>query len=101
MSKQHTQATNSIQGAGYDQVDVQACTRRGIRLSNTPTAVDEATADINMYLIIGALRGFNAGMLALRDGKWPGDPPPPLGHDPQGNTIGILGIGGIGRHRKM
>jgi glyoxylate reductase len=36
-------------------------------------------------------------MMALREGKWRGSPPPPLGHDPQGKTLGILGMGGIGR----
>jgi glyoxylate reductase len=46
-------------GAGYDQVDVHACTARDIRVSNVPTAVDDATADVNMFLILGALRGFN------------------------------------------
>src|ERR1700760_561069 len=92
---------NVLSGAGYDQVDVQACTKRGIRVSNTPTAVDDATADINMYLILGALRGFNAGMLALRSHKWRGEPLPPLGHDPQGKTLGILGMGGIGRNLKQ
>jgi lactate dehydrogenase-like 2-hydroxyacid dehydrogenase len=63
--------------------------------------VDDATADINMYLILGALRGFNAGMLALRAHKWRGEPLPPLGHDPQGKTLGILGMGGIGRNLKQ
>jgi glyoxylate reductase len=79
---------------------VQACTARGIRVSNTPTAVDDATADINMFLILGVLRGFNYGMHALREGKWRGNPLPPLGHDPQGKTLGILGMGGIGRNLK-
>jgi lactate dehydrogenase-like 2-hydroxyacid dehydrogenase len=48
-----------ISGAGYDQIDVNACTARDIRVSNVPTAVDDATADTNMFLILGALRGFN------------------------------------------
>ncbi|KAF2667513.1 glyoxylate reductase [Microthyrium microscopicum] len=87
-------------GAGYDQVDIQACTARSIQVSNTPTAVDDATADVNMFLILGALRGFNAGMLALRQGDWRGRKLPPLGHDPQGKTLGILGMGGIGRNLK-
>ncbi|KAF2401384.1 glyoxylate reductase [Trichodelitschia bisporula] len=87
-------------GAGYDQIDVHACTERGIRVSNTPTAVDDATADANVFLILGALRGFNTSMFALREGKWRGHPPPPLGHDPQGKTLGILGMGGIGRNLK-
>lgn len=88
----------TISGAGYDQVDVHACTDRGIRVSNTPTAVDDATADVNMFLILGALRRFNTSMTALRGGNWRGHPPPPLGHDPEGKTLGILGMGGIGRN---
>lgn len=89
-------------GAGYDQIDVHACSARNppIRVSNVPTAVDDATADVNMFLILGALRNFNAGMHALRQGKWRGQPAPPLGHDPQGKTLGILGMGGIGRNLK-
>jgi lactate dehydrogenase-like 2-hydroxyacid dehydrogenase len=85
-------------GAGYDQVDVQACTARGIRVSNTPTAVDDATADIAIFLLLGALRNLAVGMAALRAGEWRGAPPPALGHDPQGKVLGILGMGGIGRN---
>ncbi|KAG9232056.1 D-isomer specific 2-hydroxyacid dehydrogenase [Amylocarpus encephaloides] len=85
-------------GAGYDQIDVHACTKHDIRVSNVPTAVDDATADTNMFLILGALRGFNTSILALRNGHWKGSPPPPLGHDPQGKVLGILGMGGIGRN---
>ncbi|PSN73114.1 glyoxylate reductase [Corynespora cassiicola Philippines] len=87
-------------GAGYDQVDVHVCTKRGIRVSNTPTAVDNSTADVNMFLILGALRRFNPSMKALREGNWRGHPPPPLGNDPEGKTLGILGMGGIGRNLK-
>jgi len=36
--------------------------------------------------------------MALRNGHWKGSPPPPLGHDPQGKVLGILGMGGIGRN---
>lgn len=89
-------------GAGYDQVDVQACSARNppIRVSNTPTAVDDATADVNMFLIIGALRNFNTGMVGLREGKWRGQPAPVLGHDPQHKVLGVLGMGGIGQNLK-
>lgn len=66
-----------------------------------PTAVDDATADVNMFLILGALRGFNKGMTGLRRGEWR-EPAAgaPLGHDPEGKTLGILGMGGIGRTLK-
>ncbi|KAK3902074.1 D-isomer specific 2-hydroxyacid dehydrogenase [Staphylotrichum tortipilum] len=85
-------------GAGYDQVDVQACTARCIRVSNTPTAVDDATADIAIFLMLGAMRNLGVGMAALRAGEWRGVNAPALGHDPQGKVLGILGMGGIGRN---
>jgi len=71
-------------GAGYDQVDVPACTKRGIstpqncltlgiKVSNTPGAVVAATADVGIFLLIGALRNFNHGMMKLRRGAAPSD----------------------------
>lgn len=83
-------------------MDVHACSARNppVLVSNVPTAVDNATADVNMFLILGALRNFNTGMNALRQSKWRGQPPPPRGHDPQGKVLGILGMGGIGRNLK-
>ncbi|KAN0098413.1 D-isomer specific 2-hydroxyacid dehydrogenase, NAD binding domain containing protein [Hyaloscypha variabilis] len=83
-------------GAGYDQVDVSACTARDIRVSNVPNVGDDATADVAMFLILGALRGFSYTTLALRRGEFRGIPTPPLGHDPRGKVLGILGMGGIG-----
>ncbi|KAI5855706.1 glyoxylate reductase [Tricharina praecox] len=85
-------------GAGYDQVDVAACTAKGIRVSNVPTAVDDSTADVNLFLIIGAIRRFNRGMVGLRRGEWLKGCK--LGHDPQEKVLGILGMGGIGRALK-
>jgi glyoxylate reductase len=58
---------------------------------------DDATADTAMFLILGALRGFNYCMQSLRAGSFKG-PSPPLGHDPRGKMLGILGMGGIGRN---
>lgn len=69
-------------------------------MSNVPVAVDDSTADTAVFLILGALRNLNTSMLALRQGKFKGSPPPPLGHDPQGKVLGILGMGGIGRNLK-
>ncbi|KEZ46767.1 Glyoxylate reductase [Scedosporium apiospermum] len=85
-------------GAGYDSIDIPACTDRSILVSNTPTAVDDATADLNIWLMLGALRNLSSSMTALRAGTWRGNPPPAFGHDPQGKVLGILGMGGIGRN---
>ncbi|KAK3399888.1 hypothetical protein B0T20DRAFT_496039 [Sordaria brevicollis] len=96
-------------GAGYDAISIPACSARGIRVSNTPSAVDEATADCALFLLLGAMRNFNAGMTALRSGEWRGGSKeevekgekktvmPVLGRDPRGKTLGILGMGGIGK----
>lgn len=84
----------SHNGAGYDQIDVPSCTKRGIIVSNTPQAVDAATANIAIYLILGALRCSWIAESAIRKGLWRGESP--LGHDPDGLTLGILGMGGIG-----
>ena len=64
-------------------------------MSSTPVAVDDATADVGMFLLLGALRQATIPLFALRDGKWRGKTP--IGHDPEGKTLGILGMGGIGR----
>ncbi|KAK9485824.1 D-isomer specific 2-hydroxyacid dehydrogenase [Lipomyces starkeyi] len=82
-------------GAGYDMINVNACTEKGILMSNTPGTVDDATADVNMFLILGALREFNLAMTTLREGNW--NKGVPLSHDPEGKVLGVLGMGGIGR----
>lgn len=55
-------------GAGYDNIDVGAATRRGIQVSSTPRAVDNATADTAVLCMLGALRLANVGMDILRRG---------------------------------
>ncbi|KAI4869940.1 D-isomer specific 2-hydroxyacid dehydrogenase [Hypoxylon rubiginosum] len=82
-------------GAGYDNVDVDACSARRIAVSSTPVAVDDATADVGILLMLGALRQAHEPLVALREGRWKGSSR--LGHDPRGKTLGILGMGGIGR----
>lgn len=69
----------------------------GIYVSNTPGAVDEATATTALFLIISTMRNFSISERSLRELKWK---PPGLNcisHDLTGKTLGILGLGGIGR----
>ncbi|KAL8842281.1 MAG: hypothetical protein Q9176_002670 [Flavoplaca citrina] len=84
----------SHNGAGYDQIDAEACASRGISVSNTPGAVDASTANTAIYLLLGALRRAHIPATALRQGRWRGSMG--LGHDPDGKMLGILGMGGIG-----
>ncbi|KAF2184150.1 D-isomer-specific 2-hydroxyacid dehydrogenase-like protein [Zopfia rhizophila CBS 207.26] len=81
-------------GAGYDNIDVPACTKRGIAVSSTPVAVNDATADIALFLMLGALRRVTPCFQAVKLGNWRGDFK--LGHDPKNKVLGILGMGGIG-----
>lgn len=87
-------------GAGYDQIDIPACTARGIRVSNVVSATEEATADCAVFLMLGALRNFAQGLATCRRGEWRGEMAAAgelQGQDPQGKVLGILGMGGIGR----
>ncbi|TBU23809.1 D-isomer specific 2-hydroxyacid dehydrogenase [Dichomitus squalens] len=83
-------------GAGYDQIDVHACKERGIIVSNTPGAVDDATATTALYLMISALRLFAHAEQDLRAGKWKSSHRSGAAHDVTGRTLAILGMGGIG-----
>lgn len=84
-------------GAGYDNIDVEAVNDRQISVSSTPVAVDNATADVGIFLMLGALRQAHLPYTALHEGKWRGGAP--LGHDPRDKVLGVLGMGGIGRVR--
>ena len=55
--------------AGYDSIDASACVARGISISNTLSVVDSSTADITLFLIIGALRRIHIPVTALRVDK--------------------------------
>ncbi|KAI5479052.1 2-hydroxyacid dehydrogenase [Pseudohyphozyma bogoriensis] len=82
-------------GAGYDQIDVDACTAHSIQVSNVPTAVDGATADTALFLLLGAIRQFGVAQSSMRSGSF--NAGLPLSNDPFGKTVGIVGMGGIGR----
>jgi len=81
-------------GAGYDQIDIAACKARGFRVSNTPGAVDDATATTALYLLVSAVRQYSIAERNVRTGKWKSGLSP--SHDPSAFTLGILGLGGIG-----
>ncbi|KAH8699001.1 putative hydroxyisocaproate dehydrogenase [Talaromyces proteolyticus] len=82
-------------GAGYDNIEVSAVTQAGIAVSSTPVAVNNATADVGIFLMIGALRQAHVPLSSIRAGTWTGKSG--LGRDPEGKVLGILGMGGIGR----
>lgn len=64
-------------------------------MSNTPTAVNDATADTALFLLLGAIRQYQHPLVSIRQGLWRG-PNFQVSHDPRGKVLGILGLGGIG-----
>jgi lactate dehydrogenase-like 2-hydroxyacid dehydrogenase len=83
---------------GFDNVDVPACTRRGIPVGNTPGVLTETTADLAFALLMAAARRVVEGADYVRAGKWKTwGPLLLLGPDVHGATIGIVGFGRIGR----
>jgi glyoxylate reductase len=83
---------------GYDNIDVSAATERGVLVCNTPGVLTDATADLTFALMLAHARRLFAGDRALRNGEW-GDWSPVfmLSHDLHGKTLGIVGLGAIGR----
>ncbi len=83
---------------GYDNVDLDACTRRHIAVSNTPGVLDETTADFAWALLLAVARRLIEGDALARSGAWKGWNLDQLcGRDVWGKTLGILGFGRIGR----
>ncbi|KAG2153350.1 D-isomer specific 2-hydroxyacid dehydrogenase [Suillus clintonianus] len=83
-------------GAGYDQIDVFRCAEKGISVSNTPGAVDDATATTALYLVISCLRNYAWAEQSLRQGTFKTVLDSGRARDVTGRTLGILGLGGIG-----
>lgn len=83
---------------GFNNVDVAAATRRGILVSNTPGVLTETTADLTFALLLAVARRVVESDRFLRDGKYEGWAPLLLlGDDVHGKTLGIVGLGRIGR----
>jgi lactate dehydrogenase-like 2-hydroxyacid dehydrogenase len=83
-------------GVGYDQIDVAWAAAHGIVVTHTPGVLDEDTADIAMALTLAAVRRLPQAERYLREGRWP-SAPFPLAASLRGRTMGILGLGRIGR----
>ena len=83
---------------GYDNVDVPACTARGVWVTNTPDVLTDATADLTWALILALARRVREGERMIRSGEFVGWAPTMLlGRELRGRTLGILGYGRIGR----
>ena len=83
---------------GFDNIDVAACTKRGVVATNTPGVLDETTADFAWTLLMAVARRLGEGEQLARSGNWKGWNLDQLcGADVWGKTLGIVGFGRIGR----
>ena len=84
-------------GAGYNNIDLDACRERGIRVTNTPQPVIEPTAELAFALMIDVARRVSEFDRKVRDGKAVFGVMRNLSHSLYGKTLGILGMGRIGQ----
>jgi D-3-phosphoglycerate dehydrogenase len=82
-------------GVGYDNIDVEACDRRGIAVMNTPGASAITTAERTIALIMALLHQIPIADRSVRAGRW--DRRSYIGNEVFGKTLGILGLGNVGR----
>lgn len=82
---------------GFNNVDVPACTARGVCVGNTPGVLTDATADIAVTLMLAAARRLGESATDAKEGRWlTWEPLGWLGQDLVGRTLGIVGMGRIG-----
>ena len=85
-------------GVGYNNIDVKAATSRGIMVSNTPGVLTDATAELAFALILAASRRVVEGDRMVREGRFQFWAPMLfLGREVTGKTLGIVGLGEIGK----
>ena len=83
-------------GVGFNHVDVDACRRAGIALTNTPDVLTDATADLALTLILMTARRAGEGERMVRADAWPGwAPTQMIGSELKGKTLGLIGFGRI------
>ncbi|MEM7498804.1 MAG: D-glycerate dehydrogenase [Pseudomonadota bacterium] len=85
-------------GVGFNNIDIEAAKAAGLTVTNTPGVLTDATADIALTLLLNVCRRTYEGEQMLRAGEWTGWRPTQLmGVSPQGKTLGIIGMGRIGK----
>ncbi len=85
-------------GVGVNHIDLDAATRAGIVVTNTPDVLTDDTADLTMALMLAVMRRLGEGERAVRAGAWQGwHPTQFLGRRLSGKTLGVVGLGRIGR----
>ena len=85
-------------GVGFNNIDVDAAKKASLIVTNTPGVLTDATADIALTLLLNVARRTYEGEQLLRAGEWTGWRPTQLmGVSPQGKTLGIIGMGRIGK----
>jgi lactate dehydrogenase-like 2-hydroxyacid dehydrogenase len=84
-------------GVGTDNVDLAAARERGIPVTNTPGILTDEVADLAIGLMLSSARQIIFADRYVRDGSWGSKGPIPLGRSVGGKTLGVLGLGGIGR----
>ena len=83
---------------GYNNIELAAAKAKGIVVTNTPDVLTDATADLTWTLILATARRIVEGDRLVRSGRWDGwQPTQLLGFDVSGRTLGIIGMGRIGR----
>lgn len=83
---------------GTDHVDLTAAKQRGIVVTNTPEVLNDATAEVTMLLMLGAARRASEGERLVRAGGWKSwSPAFMVGTQVTGKTVGIVGMGRVGR----
>lgn len=84
-------------GVGYDSIDVDAATERGVVVTNTPGVLDDEVADTALALLLMTVRELGQAERYLRAGRWEAEGPYPLTRATvAGRRLGILGLGRIG-----
>lgn len=83
-------------GVGYDNIDTKAAKARNIRVTNTPNVLNDAVAELTIGLMIALARRIPQADQYVRQGKWLGGSMP-LFTELTGKTVGILGLGRIGK----